>query len=206
MPSEIFVPRSIPLFREGLEYIDFHVFGDASKQGVSAVLYAVVHQHSGTSQGFLASKSRLSKKGYTIPRLELIACHMAANLLSNARNALKHLPIRKCQAWSDSTVALYWILSGKEYKPVVNKQVRKIKSKENIEWNYVNTKDNPADLGSRGCHGDELLKSFHSGPEWLTKPECWPEKIEIKATEESEKEAMSTKKNDRRSYGHGGGK
>ena len=86
LPSLISVPRSIPLFREGLKFFDFHVFGDASKEGVSAVLYVVAYQASGTTQGLLASKSRLSKKGYTIPRLELIACHMAANLLSNARH------------------------------------------------------------------------------------------------------------------------
>ena len=124
----------------------------------------------------------------------MIACHMAANLLSNARHALKRLPIRKCQAWSDSTVALYRILSSKEYKPVVNKRVRKIKGKENIDWNYVNTKENPADLGSRGCHGDDLNPNWRNGPKWLPKPEDWPEKIEISSSEESEKEALSTKK------------
>ena len=40
-------------------------------------MYAVVHQESGT------------KKGLTIPRLELISAQMAANLVDNVRSALE---------------------------------------------------------------------------------------------------------------------
>ena len=72
--------------------------------------------------------------------------------------------------------------------------MRKIKEKENIEWNYVNTRENPADIGSRGCHGDELSENWFEGPKWLPKPECWPAKIEIEESDESEKEALATKK------------
>ena len=45
-------------------------------------------------QGLIASKSILSKKDITIPRLELIAAHMAANLATNIKAALKDLNIR----------------------------------------------------------------------------------------------------------------
>ena len=49
--------------------IDIHVFGDASSLGTCAVACAVMQQPSGTKQGLIASKSRLSKNQFTIPRL-----------------------------------------------------------------------------------------------------------------------------------------
>ena len=189
LPQVFTIPRSIPIFRETIDMVVLHVFGDASVLGVSAVVYAVVIQKSGTSQGLVASKSRLAKKGQTIPRLELIACHMAVNLLANTRKALSRLPLRKFYAWTDSTIVLHWVKSEKEYKPFVNNRVRKIRSKPGIELNYVNTKENPADIGSRGCHGDELSQFFTRGPNWLPDQSRWPEAVEVHESPESEEEA-----------------
>ena len=45
-------------------------------------VYAVVQQESGVRQGLVAAKVRLAKQGLTIPRLELVSGHMAANLLT----------------------------------------------------------------------------------------------------------------------------
>ena len=75
--------RPIAPFREPIQSIDLHTFGDASKQGVCAAVYAVVAQESGSTQGLVTAKSRLSKRNLTIPRLELIMGHMAANLAAN---------------------------------------------------------------------------------------------------------------------------
>ena len=113
LPERIEILRSIPQYREKAEWLDLHVFADASGKGVSAALYAVVNQHSGVSQGLLASKCRLAKKNASIPRLELIACYLAAILLDNAKGALRRVNIRKCMGWTDSTVALHWIRTGK---------------------------------------------------------------------------------------------
>ena len=71
LPRAIAVPRALTLFREPIDFVDLHVFGDASKLGTGTVAYAVVHQPSGVSQGIIAAKARVSKKA-TIPRLELI--------------------------------------------------------------------------------------------------------------------------------------
>lgn len=75
--------RPIAPFREPIQSTDLHAFGDASKQGVCAAVYAVVAQESGSTQGLVTAKSRLSKRNLTIPRLELIMGHMAANLAAN---------------------------------------------------------------------------------------------------------------------------
>ena len=81
---------------EKIEAIDFHVFSDArSIIGTAVALYAVIYQSSGTSQGSVAAKSRLSKKNLTIPRLELVTIHMAANLCKNIKDSLQEQPVRK---------------------------------------------------------------------------------------------------------------
>ena len=92
--QQIEVPRSIPMYNEKIGSLTLQVFADASSKGVCAVVYAVVDQLKGKSQGLLISKSRLSKKNLTIARLELIAAHMPTNLLSNAKIDLRKYPTR----------------------------------------------------------------------------------------------------------------
>ena len=87
LPSSVSVPRSIPEHQENINEIQLHAFGDASGRGVCAIVYAVVTQDSGISQGLVSAKSRLAKEDLTIPRLELVAGHMAVNLASNLRTA-----------------------------------------------------------------------------------------------------------------------
>ena len=99
------VPRSLAAFREPITAIDLHAFGDTSGTGTAAAVYAVVQQPSGTNQGLLAAKSRLAKKGLTIPRLELVSAHMASNLVANVKDALQDHSIRSVYGWLDSTVA-----------------------------------------------------------------------------------------------------
>ena len=64
------------------------------------------------------AKARLAKMGLTIPCLELVAGHMAVNLLTNVHDALTGYPVRSLNAWLDSTVALHWIRGASEYKQI----------------------------------------------------------------------------------------
>ena len=68
-----------------------------------------------------------------IPRLELIATHMAANLATNIKAALKDLNIRSITEWTDSTVVLQWLRDQESYKVFVENRVKKILSHEFIE-------------------------------------------------------------------------
>ena len=88
LPQSFEVPRSLAVYREEIEQVELHSFGDASKNGVAACVYAVVKQASRPNQGLVAARSRLSKQWLTIPRLELVAGHMAVNLATNVREAL----------------------------------------------------------------------------------------------------------------------
>ncbi|XP_078368252.1 uncharacterized protein LOC144652094 [Oculina patagonica] len=191
LPETLSVKRAVAPFRESIQFIQLHAFGDASSQGVCAAVYAVVGQESGTTQGLITSKSRLSKQNLTIPRLELVAGHMAANLAVNVRDALQNCnPVIHC--WLDSTVALYWINGCGEYRQFVANRVQKIQQHQGIVWHHVPTDQNPADLGSRG--GSVISAPlWMNGPPWLPYPDQWPPNIEIKASSESQAEAKVTK-------------
>ena len=153
------IPRTITSVREKLSHIDIHLFGDASAKGVCTVAYARIFQTNKISQGLIASKSRLAKKNLSIPRLELIAAQMTSNLANNIKNALVSQNIRNFVAWSDSTVVLHWLRDSGEYKVFVSNRVGKIKQHDYLDWFYVPTKSNPADIGSRGCELGKLSKT-----------------------------------------------
>ena len=183
--------RTIAPFREAINSIQLHSFGDASSKGVCAAVYAVVNQESGTTQGLVTSKSRLSKKSLTIPRLELVAGHMAVNLAVNVRDTLQDCnPVVYC--WLDSTVALYWIQGSGEYRQFVANRVQKVQQHQGIVWRHVPTDQNPADLGSRG--GTVTSTSlWMNGPQWLPNPDQWPKNVEVEPSSESRSEAKVTK-------------
>ena len=103
---QIEIPRSNS-FRETITNIDIHLFSDVSINGVCTVAYAVIYQPNKISQGLITSKSRLAKRNLTIPRLELKAAQMSANLSQNIKNALNNQNIRNLYVWSDSTVVLH---------------------------------------------------------------------------------------------------
>ena len=188
LPQHYEVPRSIISYESKIRTIELHAFADASLKGVSAVIYAVIDQRERKSQGLLVSKSRLSKKGLSIPRLELVAAHIAANLMENVRNALHNYQISKCYGWSDSLIVLFWLKQKQGYKQFVSNRVQKINQKAYIEWRHVPTQENPADIGSRGCKGTDLKESWTSGPSWLQDQDQWPYNIATEASEGTETE------------------
>ena len=103
LSDHVSMTRSLVKFREEIESIELHVFGDASGDGVSSTVYVIVRQPSGVSQGLVAAKLRLAKQCLTIPRLELVSAHMAVNLVSNVERVLEGFPVTVMQGWLDST-------------------------------------------------------------------------------------------------------
>ena len=71
-----------------------HLFSDASLAAVSTVAYAVVNQQNIFSQNLITQKSRLARKKLSIPRLELVAAHMLANLAENVKTCLSKLSVK----------------------------------------------------------------------------------------------------------------
>ena len=181
------VPRSIAQFREPINSIELHSFGDASGKGIWSAVYAVVKQESGMTQGLVTAQSRLAKQKLSIPRLELVAGHMTVNLGVNVRNAIDGVsPTLHC--WRDSTVALFWISGSGEHRQFVANRVLKINQHSIVTWHHVPAEENPADLGSRGADvtNSELWKK---GPPWLVEPEEWPPNVTLGPSAESRAEA-----------------
>ena len=186
------VTRALTCTQEQIERIELHAFGDASKNGVCATVHAVVRQPSGVSQGLVTAKTRLAKQGLTNPRLELVSARMATSLITNVEKALEGFPVKRRYGWLDSSVALHWIKGGGEYKQFVANRAMKIQEHLGITWRHVPTKENPADLGSRGGQVDDS-KLWWEGLEWLSNKENLPTDIVTSRTPESQAEAKITK-------------
>jgi hypothetical protein len=193
LPSVLTFPRSIPRERASITEIYIHGFADASILGCCAVIYVVAKQGELVSRGLMVSKARLAKRDLTIPRLELVSCHMVCNLIHNTKKVLSYLPVTGVYAWTDSTVCLQWINGQGNYKQFVSNRVKKI-NEEKIEWRYVPTQQNPADIGSRGTMRDlQVNETWMNGPGWLSEPAKWPEELQIKPSEKSEFESRMVK-------------
>ena len=77
---DVDVPRSLASSGKA-KGIDLHLFSDANTMACCTAAIAGVQDNSGKSKGLLASKSRLSKRNTSVPRLELVSGHMEASLV-----------------------------------------------------------------------------------------------------------------------------
>ena len=147
------IDRNDPVVRREL-----HGFSDASTVVYGACIYLKSIRKSGKIDiRFVAAKSRVaapkkSKKGQSIPRLELLGNLVLCRLMSVVRDALEtEIDIDDSFYWSDSLVSLGWIKSWKkELNTFCQNRVTEIRNKSDMDkWNYVNTKENPADIITR---------------------------------------------------------
>ncbi|MCG8029443.1 MAG: hypothetical protein N0E40_15975, partial [Candidatus Thiodiazotropha taylori] len=79
--------------------------------------------------------------------------------------------------WIDSQCVLSWIRSKKLLSSFVENRVNEIRSHEDISFHYIPSKDNPADIASRGVSVDDLLDNqlWWLGPKWLIQScDNWP--------------------------------
>ena len=189
-PEKDTVPRSFVRFREPIPELELHTFGDASKYGVGAAVYAIARQPSGVTAQLVAAKGRLAKRDLTIPRLELVGAHMASNLLA-CETALAGVVPCTTYGWLDSTVVLYWLQGQGQQKQFVAHRVAKILQHADVSWPYVPTDHNPADLASRG---GKLTDLWLYGPSWLTDHALWPSNPVLRPSPESEAELKPIRK------------
>lgn len=171
-----------------------HGFCDASEKAYGAVLYI----RSTTEKGevtvrLLCSKSRVAPlKCITLPRLELCAANLLAQLTSSILKMLTFKPDETIY-WSDSTITLNWIKgSPSRWKQFVRNRVASIQEiSDPNSWNYVPTLLNPADLVSRGVPPEKFIHSalWENGPDFLKlNSKFWPSQpsnFRSNSTEES---------------------
>ena len=147
-------------------------FCDASEEAYSAVVYLVSSNGREVRSGFVISKSRVApSKGMSIPRMELCSAVLLTNLMAAAADMLKHIKIDGRSYYTDCMSVLRWLISAHYSWPVfIANRIRQILLlTDPKDWHYVNTKENPADLPSRGCFLEELIHDllWKRGPGFL---------------------------------------
>ena len=92
-------------------------------------------------------------------------------------------------------MALYWIKGKGDYRQFVTNRVQKIRQHGEVTWHHVPTRENPADLGSRGgdVKDNQLWKE---GPAWLKDPSRWPQDVTLVPDEQTRAEEKVKVKNE----------
>lgn len=155
-------------------------FSDSSQSAYGAVVYVRTVYPDGTIKcNLIMSKSRVAPlKTITIPRLELSAAELLSRVIVDVKKSME-FENAEYILWIDSSPALYWLRKAPDsLKTFIANRVASIQRNSDLQcWRYVNTKDNPADLLSRGVKPSDLINNqlWLHGPEWLSRPESdWP--------------------------------
>ena len=151
--------------------MELHVFCDASWEATAAVAYIKTTSNQGTTIHFLLGKTRVAPlRQTTIPRLELQAALYAVILKKTIEDEMD-FKFDKIFLWSDSTTVLRWIKNFKlKHKMYIGNRIAEIRDLTSTnQWNYVNTKGNPADQGTRGLKVTEMTEKslWLQGPQFL---------------------------------------
>lgn len=162
--------------------VELHGFADASEKAYAAVVYIKCDGQI----TIVAAKSKVNpmKNRKTLPKLELCAAHLLSKLLHRMLITIQHKT--KIYTWSDSTITLSWIETNKSKDKFIRTRVSDIKNLiPSAKWNHVVSKENPADVASRGIppYKLQIHKLWWNGPDWLKESEDkWPKSISEKTT------------------------
>lgn len=143
---------------------------DASPKAYAAAVYLRTEQHDGTiTTDLIMGKSRVAPlKRISIPRLELLAALIGARMTRFVRKELRAGDL-KAMLWTDSMCVLHWLKTSKELSVFVGNRITEIKGEDDIEFRYVPTSENPADLATRGVSLQDLSSLWWQGPSCLRK-------------------------------------
>ncbi|KAI5638966.1 pao retrotransposon peptidase domain-containing protein [Phthorimaea operculella] len=178
--KEITIPRyagHIKAKKAEMTY-ELHCFTDASKNAYAAIVYLVSYFQGQPDIKLMMSKSRITpvedKDDLKIPRLELLGYLIGSRLLKYVKNSLE-LPITHQYLWTDSLIVLNWIHSRKLLPPFVSRRIKEIKQNPEVEYCYVYTKDNPADVATCPESWESKKSLWFNGPDFLRKEKVhWP--------------------------------
>ncbi|XP_065222295.1 uncharacterized protein LOC135846875 [Planococcus citri] len=169
---------SIPRFYYGCKNSEIKQiigFCDASTKAYCAVLYLrSVDSEGQVTVTFICAKTRVAplKSVQNIHHLELLAALLLSELVYRICRDLK-FDQQNVFYFSDSQVTLHWINHQvDQLKQYVSNRVIKINKLSNkVQWYYIDTKNNPADLATRGISVQNLIEgtTWISGPRLLTK-------------------------------------
>ena len=158
-------------------YLRKSVKGATDKSQIS-VSFLISKSHVVPSNMNINPTKEAIDHGDSIPRLELNAAKAAAQWRDYFSREYCE-KVDKFYLFTDSMTVWGWIHDRKKrFKCYENFRIKSIRSLSDMsEWRHVPTKDNPADLCSKGIHANETKKwiFLHSGPSFLYTPYSdWP--------------------------------
>ena len=174
----IVIPRSLNGLTSSSEN-QLHVFADASNAGIGAVSYLRTACNFEFRVSFIMGKSRVAPiRPLSTPRMELSAAVIAVRLAKFIESELD-IVFGKIVLWSDSTTVLGYLRNTSKRRPIFEtNRIKLIRELSLVEqWRWVETRNNPADLYSRGVSPLRVDKAeqWLRGPSFLLEPEDnWP--------------------------------
>ncbi|XP_037821303.1 uncharacterized protein LOC119610239 [Lucilia sericata] len=173
--------------------IELHGFCDASEVAYAATLYLRAESPKGqVYTHLLAAKTKVAPvKFVTLPRKELCGAELMARMFKSIRSQLD-IGSNRVYMWTDSTIVLSWLQKPpSHWKTFVANRVSSIIDKVGKDvWFHVDSKNNPADLASRGITARDLIQNslWWHGPSWLQmQHSTWPSSIPDLETQEEMK-------------------
>ena len=176
-----------------------HHFSDGAEEGYGQVSYVRYLNEKGQVHCQLAiSKSRVAPlKRPTIPRLELTSAVVSVKV-SLFLNRELDTPIDEEYFWTDAQVVLSYISNdSKRFHVYVANRTQFIREMTNLnQWNYVPSKENPADPASKGLSLSSAAKVnlWFRGPDFLyEEKEHWPKQPNVLKLDNDDKEVRKIK-------------
>ncbi|XP_046388265.1 uncharacterized protein LOC124157511 [Ischnura elegans] len=192
--TNIKVPRRLG-YSATMNVIELHGFADASKSAYGAVLYLRTSDKSSEKSfrvRMIQAKTRVAPlRTISIPRLELSAAHLLPKLTNHHTKRFES-ELLKIHLWTDSQDVLCWLKEHPSRWPtfIANRCSDIHTLVPTANWRHIGTKNNPADLASRGCLASALKNQnlWWSGPDWLSKcDQLWPKTVFNRRTNEQSK-------------------
>lgn len=152
--------------------IEIHGFCDALQEAFGASIYV----------RSIAANGLVSVRATTVPRLELCGALLLVELMDDVWKELEVLNIKIANTelfyWCNSTIVLAWIGSESLFQVYVSNRIARIRDITSpVQWHHVPSKNNPADLISRGVDVSAMfsLELWWHGPPWLLQNKSnWP--------------------------------
>lgn len=171
--SQLRIPRCYKQKLGKVTVRELHHFSDASQIGIGQCSYLrQVDDRGQVACTLVMAKSKVTpSKPVTVPRLELMAAVTSAKVSHFLEQEMTtEIPLSH-HYWTDSKVVLGYVHNeSKRFQLFVANRIQQIRDySDPASWQYIDTRQNPADHASRGLTSTELIQcsNWWNGPSFL---------------------------------------